>query len=75
MEKSSRVLHHGNPKNKIFYPNKFEIDKIDFYPYLEKSPWLRRYQSYISNCYINGKVFARTTPWKPIFSKKFEIEF
>ena len=30
-----------------------------------KSPYLRLYQSYISNLYINGKVFTNTTPWKP----------
>ena len=45
------------------------------YPENWKSPWLRQYQSYISNWYINGKVF---TAWKPrkfiYFSKKFEIE-
>ena len=44
-----------------------------------KSPWLRQYQSYISNWYINGKVFTSTTQWKNknlnFFSKKFEIEF
>ena len=44
-----------------------------------KSPWLRQYQSYISNWYINGKVFTSTTAWKTknlnFFSKKVEIEF
>ena len=30
-----------------------------------KSPWLRQYQSYISNWYINGKVFTSTTTWEP----------
>ena len=36
---------------------KFEIDEIEFCPYPEflyaekKSPWLRQYQSYISNWY------------------------
>ena len=48
-------------------------------PRKKKSPWLRQYQSYISNWYINGKVFTSTTPWEPrnliFFSKKFEIEF
>ena len=44
----------------------------------EKKPsWLRQYQSYISNWYINGKVFTSTTTWKPknfnFFSRKFEI--
>ena len=41
------------------------------------SSYLRQYQSYISNWYINGKVFTSTTPWEPenliFFSKKFEI--
>ena len=45
----------------------------------KKTPWLRQYQSYISNWYVNGKVFTSTTPWKPkcliFFSRKFEIEF
>ena len=44
-------------------------------PQEKKSPWLRQYQSYISNWYINGKVFTSTTPWKPkrlnYFFKKF----
>ena len=31
----------------------------------KKSPWLCQYQSYISNRYINGKVFTSTTAWKP----------
>ena len=43
------------------------------------SPWLRQYQSYISNWYINGKVFMSTTTWKLkyliFFFLKFEIEF
>ena len=33
----------------------------------KKSPWLCQYQSYISNWYVNGKVFTSTTTWKPIF--------
>ena len=50
---------------------KFEIDEIEFCPYPEfpyaekKLPWLRQYQSYISNWYINGKVFTSTTTWEP----------
>ena len=51
---------------------KFEIDKIEFCPYPEfpyaekkKSPWLRQYQSYISNWYVNGKIFTSTTTWEP----------
>ena len=52
-------------------------------PYPEKrNPpgFVRQYQSYISNWYINGKVFMNTTPWIPynlffFLSKKVEIEF
>ena len=70
MEWSSRVLHHGNPEMWKFF-KKFEIDKIEFCPYPEfpyaekKSPWLRQYQSYISNWYVNGKVFTSTSTWEP----------
>ena len=46
-------------------------------PWEIKSPWLRQYKSYISNWYINGKVFTSTTPWKPqdliYLKKKIEI--
>ena len=31
----------------------------------KKSPWLRQYQSYISNWYVNGKVFTSTTTREP----------
>ena len=34
MERSSRVLHHGNPEMWIFF-KKFEIDEIEFCPYPE----------------------------------------
>ena len=34
-------------------------------PKKKKSPWLRQYQSYISNWYVNGKVFTSTTTWEP----------
>ena len=72
MEWSSRVLHHGNPEMLIFF-KKFEIDKIEFCPYPEfpyaekkkKTPWVRQYQSYMSNWYVNGKVFTSTTAWEP----------
>ena len=70
MEWSSRVLHHGNPEMWNFF-KKFEIDKIEFCPYPEfpyaekKTPWLRQYQSYMSNSYVNGKVFMSTTAWEP----------
>ena len=63
MERSSRVLHHGNPKIWFFFSKKFEIRILTFDEEL-KSPYLRQYQSYISNWYINGKVFTSTTPWK-----------
>ena len=66
---------------------KVELKKneIEFCPYpwsvrtpRKKSPWLRRYQFYISNWYINGKDFTSTTAWKHkqfnSFSKKFEID-
>ena len=33
-------------------------------PRKNKSSWLRQYQSYIGNWYINGKVFTSTTIWK-----------
>ena len=41
----------------------------------KKSPWLRQCQFYISNWYINRKVFTSTTPWKPknLKIKKFEF--
>ena len=41
----------------------------------------RQYQSYISNWYINGKVFTSTTPWKHkiliffFFQKSLKFEF
>ena len=48
-------------------------------PRKKKTPWLRQYQSYISNWYVNGKVFTSTTTWKPknliFFLRKFEIVF
>ena len=83
MEWYSRVLHHGNPEMWIFF-KKFEIDEIEFFPYSEfpyakkkKSPWLRQYQSYISNWYVNGKVFTSTTTWEPknliFFSKSSKL--
>ena len=48
-------------------------------PREKKSPWLRQYQSYISNWYINGRVFTSTTPWKPenliFFQKSLKLVF
>ena len=80
MDRSSRVLHHGNPKNLIYFSKKFEIRILTFDEEL-KSPQLRQYQSYISNWYINGKVFTSTTPWKPhnliffFFQKSLNLNF
>ena len=30
----------------------------------KKSPWLRQYQSYVSNWYVNRKVFTSTRKWE-----------
>ena len=57
-------------KCEIFFI-KFEIDEIEFCPYIEfpyaekKIARLRQYQSYISNWYVNRKVFTSATTWKP----------
>ena len=84
MEWSSRVLHHGNPEMWNFYKSS-KLTRLNsvrtpsFRMPRKKSPWLCQYQSYISNWYVNGKVFTSTTTWEPnnliFFSKKFEIEF
>ena len=69
MERSSRVLQHGNPKIFRFFFKKIRnwiltcIAILTFAEELE-SPWLRQYQSNIGNWYINRKVFTSTTPWK-----------
>ena len=74
MIRSSRVLQHGNPKSWFFFFKKsLKLTKLNFVctPRVrareKKSPWLRRYQSYISNWYINGKVFTGTKAWKHNF--------
>ena len=41
----------------------------------KKSPWLRQYQFYISNWYVNGKVFTSTTTWEPKKLNFFSIKF
>ena len=62
MGRSSRVLQHGNQKSWFFFQKSSKLTKLNFVHTQEKkSPWLRRYQSYISNWYINGKVFTSTT--------------
>ena len=82
MERSPQILQHRDPKISFFFffffflISKYWIltcaDKL-------KSPYLRQYQSYISNWYINGKVITSTTPWKPkslmFFPKKSKFNF
>ena len=69
MERSSRVLQHENPPIFFFFSKNFEIEFCPYpdFPNAEKkkSPWLCWYQSYISNWYVNGKVFTSTTTWEP----------
>ena len=72
MERSSRVLHLGSPEMWNFF-KKFKIDEIEFcpypeFPYAEKKIALASsIQFYISNWYVNGKVFTSTTSttWEP----------
>ena len=70
MEWSSRVLHHGNPEMWNFFQKVrnwrnwiLSVHRVSACRE-KKSPWLRQYQSYISNWYVNGKVFTSTTPWE-----------
>ena len=48
-------------------------------PREKKSPYVRQYQSYIINWYINGKAFTSSTPWKQkklnFFQKSSKFEF
>ena len=84
MKRSSRVLHHGNPKMWFFFQKVgnwrnwiLSVHRVSIRRE-KKSPWICQYQSYISNWYVNGKVFTSTTTWEPkiwFFSRKFEIEF
>ena len=79
--RSSRLLQHRNPKIKFFQKS----SKLNFDLYFDlcwielKSPYLRQYQSYLSNWYINGKVFTSTTAWKPknfiFYSKSSKLSF
>ena len=81
MERSSRVLLHWNPKSWIFFKIvRNWLNWILSVPREKKLPWIRRYHSYISNWYINGKVFmgiyyCMETKKLEFFSWKFEIEF
>ena len=73
MERSSRVLHHGNPLIRFFQKS----SNFDFWRRAEITLDSSIYQSYISNWYINGMVFTSTSPWKPKnvnFFKKLEID-
>ena len=78
MEWSSRVLHHGNPKILIFFSKVrdwrnwiLSVPRVSVCRE-KKTPWLRQYQSYISNWYVNGKVFTSTTTWEPKYSIFFK---
>ena len=55
MERWSRVLQHWNPKSRIFFTKVWDwrnwilsVPQVSV-PREKKSPWLRQYQSYISN--------------------------
>ena len=64
MERSSRVLQHGNPNIWCFFFQKSSKLNFDLCCIAEIT-LVCQYQSYISNWYINGKVFTSTTTWKP----------
>ena len=78
MEWSSRVLHHGNPEMwKFFQKVRNWRNWILSVPRVSvcretKLPWLRQYQSYISNWYVNGKVFTSTS--YNMRTKKFDLK-
>ena len=70
MERSLRVLQHGNPKIWFFFKKVWNwilsVPRLSV-PQEKKSPWLCWYQSYISNWYVNKMVFTSITTWEPIF--------
>ena len=79
MERSSRVLQlqHGNPKIWFFFQKSL---KFEFWLVLKcwnNLSFVNSYQSYISNWYINGKVFKSTTTWKHknLTSKNSKLNF
>ena len=87
IQRSSQVLHHGNPKIGFFFFKKVRnwlnwilpIPRVSV-PREKKSPWLRWYQSYIGNLIDtsmerSSRVLqhGNTKIW--IFFKKFEIDF
>ena len=81
MERSSRVLHHGNPKIWFFFSKKFEIEFCPYpdFPYAEK----RNCPGFVDNSPTlvidtSTERFSRVLQHgnqKIDFSKKFEIEF
>ena len=83
MERSSRVLHHGNPEMWKFF-KKFEIDEIEFcpypeFPYAEKKNrpgFVNISPTLVINASIeySSRVLHHGNPemWK--FFKKFEID-
>ena len=64
MERSTRVLHHGNQK-------KFFSEKVEIKFWLVLKCWNHLSfvnispTSYTSNWYMNGKVFTCITAWEP----------
>ena len=68
MERSSRVLQYENRKIWFFFKKVRNWQNwILSVPRETKSSWLRQYHSYISNWYVNRKVFISTTKWEPNF--------
>ena len=68
-KKSSRVLHHENPKSWIFFKKVWNL--ILSVPREKKSPWLCRYQSYISSSMeMCSLVLQHWNPKSWIFSQK-----
>ena len=82
IERSSRVLQHGNPKKVIFL--KFEIDEIEFCPYPESPyPENKNRPSFVNisptlvidtSMERSLRVLQHGNP-KKLFFKKNEIEF
>ena len=79
MERSSRVLQHGNRKNLISFQKR---SKLNFdLCWSAEITQLRQYKSYSSNnyWYINGNAFTSTIAWKPknliSFQKRSKLNF
>ena len=71
MERSPRVHTPWKPRNVNFFQKVrnwrnwiLSVPRVSVCRE-KKSPWLRQYQSYIRNWYVNGKVFTSTTTWEP----------